>query len=169
KNPRERELKTAIEVTGLPALLVEGEERLDFARGHGPAEGAGREVRHDSARAGGFVRRGRRPAHQHPAPGRGVLRWRRVERTFDANRADVREKREARGWPGLQGVAREVAIEIQQRREIRGEECHAERVPTGRRVEPHGHGGIRAPWTRSRGRRSAASLAAAIFRRAATS
>ena len=128
-----------VEVPFLAALLVELHQRFDIGRRRGTAERVRREVGDDLPRAGRLVRRARRRADEDLAAARRVFRLRRVERTFDADRADVREEREAGRRTGLQRVAHEVLIEIEQRREVRLQERRAEHVLAGRRLHPHLH------------------------------
>src|SRR5262245_4378985 len=51
----------------------------------------------------------------------------------------MREEGEARCRPGLHGVAHEVAIEIEHRREVRREECCADPMRSRRRREAGAH------------------------------
>ena len=98
-----------------------------------------REVRRDFPRARGFLDGRRRAADEDARARRRFLRRRRVERPFDANRADVREEREARRRSRLQRVAHEMLIEIEHRREVRRREGCADQVRARRRVEAHAH------------------------------
>src|SRR5438445_437956 len=91
-----------------------------------------REIRRDLPRARGFLGGHRRAADEDARARRRFLRRRRVERPFDANRADVREEREAGRRSRLQRVAHEMLIEISP---SEGKTCLTRmppRVPNGR-------------------------------------
>ncbi len=68
----ERLLDPGVEVTRMPAALVEREQRRDVGRRHRPAKGAMDKRRQDGARARRFVARGSWTAHENPFAARGV-------------------------------------------------------------------------------------------------
>ena len=120
-------------------ILLEVAETLEAVIIALQAERDGGEVGDNLARAGGFVSRARRPAHEDCLAARRVLRRHRVERPFDADGADVREEGVARRRTGLQRGADELLVEVEHRRKVGLEERRAERVQTGRRLEADDH------------------------------
>ena len=140
EHAREHHFHAVLEVAVLATRVVERHQRLGFRSGDRTPERPACHGRHDLPRARQFLRGSRWMAGEDPLAARRLLRRRCVERSFDSDRAHVREEREAGRRTGLDRVAHEVLVEIEQRRVVRGQEGRAKHVRTRGRREAHPHG-----------------------------
>jgi hypothetical protein len=129
------------EIRFLAALRVKLHQRVHIGSTGWTTERLTREIRDDFSGAYGFIGSSRRAANENPAPARCVIGLLCIERSFDANRSDMREVCEARRRSGLDGVARKVLVKIEHRSKVRLEERDAQHVPAGFRGQTNLHAG----------------------------